>query len=254
VVPVSVTVGIARVTRLRDGRVRITTPCFRTTLFSIMPTRTLLSLAATISSLAVGACQPTQSSLDTSSAEPSAASADAVRMHLQTSASDTPSRRQFVLSYGKGADTTRFLFTFVPKRVEADSSFALTIGALAPYAGSRAVPLIEALAAMHGMPPARPVDDRRRGNVAVDVGILGVGLSLGVTRQSAIAGAFTHSSPGPWTVLKLFLPSLDEDVGQPEIFLALNEDAGEARFLLKDSAYWPTLAPTLAGVFAAPPP
>jgi len=129
-----------------------------------------------------------------------------------------------------------------------DGSFAVTRGTFASVSGSRAEPLLHALAVMHGSAPVVPKSMRRTGELAVDVGILGVGLTPGVSPRSAIAGAFSSTQPGPWTVLKLFFPSIDAAVGQPELYLALNEAAGEAQFLWKNPDYWPTLSSTLASV------
>ena len=215
-----------------------------------MTRSTLLLLVAALTLVALSAPPRAQTSVNAKVASLSEHSDDAVRVQLRVLDGSTPLMRRYVLAYGSRADTTRVAFAFAPTPLADDGSFAVTRGSFASFNGSRAEPLIHALAVMHGSAPVVPKSTRRTGELAVEVGILGVGLTLGVSPQSAIAGTFSSTQKGPWTVLKLFFPSLDAAVGQPELYLALNEAAGEAQFLWKNPDYWPTLSPTLAAVFA----
>ena len=211
-------------------------------------TQSTLLVVAALGLVAFSALLRAQTSGDAKVASPLEHSDDAVRVKLQVLDESTRLMRRYVLVYGSRADTTRVAFAFAPTPLANDGSFAVTRGTFASVNGSHAEPLLHALAVMHGSAPVVPKSTRRTGELAVDVGILGVGLTLGVSSESAIAGSFSSTQPGPWTVLKLFFPSIDAAVGQPELYLALNEAAGEAQFLWKNPDYWPTLSPTLASV------
>lgn len=170
-------------------------------------------------------------------------------------------RRRFLLEYGADAGRSALDFEYeIPGLNDAapttkdDDSFLSGVVAFERAPGGGSTALCVALAAMHGSttpPPDVAVIER----LEVDATVLGRNLSEGVVQgKPLIAGKYSGTGSGSWTVLKLFFPESGaesedgEGLGQPEIFLAIDESAGVACFEVKDTDYWPSLAPYFAAL------
>jgi hypothetical protein len=153
--------------------------------------------------------------------------------------------RAFELEYHGGGKVARFGFSFLPKLVPADAPAAFTTGKLTSRPGSESSTLMAALAQAHEA-RAGKVNQSRRSALDVDVGYFGDKLHKGAGAGTIIAGAFNSLPPGSWIVVKLFVPTDQDEPG--ELFLGLNPQQGEGLFLVKDPEYWGLLEGPLGSV------
>lgn len=210
-----------------------------------------LLLMAVIVALMTGAVRLWRRHTNEAAMIPAPLGDDVVVLQLMPAPTTREGATSYVIRYEEDGELSAFHFTYRPARPVPGSPFAATGGTLAPASGSRPAPLLRALARIHDGPPI--ATDAASAALDVDVGVLGTDLSEGASPgATVIAGTFSDANAGPWTVLKLFLPVSSEEEDPPEIFLALNPSAGEARFLVKEPEYWPSLghilAPALTGL------
>ena len=170
---------------------------------------------------------------------------DAVRFTVKETSPAGATERTFEAEFRGNGDLARFGFAFVPKPIPESGPAAFTTGTLSSRAGSQTSALIFALARAHEA-SSGTITLVRQATVPLDVAYFGDSLQMGPGGGTVIAGAFTTMPPGPWIVLKLFVPNDGEEPG--ELFLALNPEHGEGLFLVKDPEYWPLLELTLASV------
>lgn len=124
--------------------------------------------------------------------------------------------------------------------------FASTRGVLTAREDSRPEALLSALARAHSASRSlraigAPSKTRAR-EVELVTSILGMGVTRG-PGSYVLAGEFTTDKPGPWIVVKLFLPAEDA-----EIYVALDPSAGKGLFMTRDEECWPDLEPLLESV------
>ena len=179
---------------------------------------------------------------------PTTASEDTVVLCIAKTSDESEGVRCFELIYADESGSTRFALELGATSSGDESPFSMGDGALLRRAGSDPAPLLCALARLHGEPWRQRRAKANLDRLELTAAVLATNASV-TTSMRSIAGRYAKDPPGPWLVLKLFIPtSPEEDADQGEIFLALDERDGTAEFSVKDGEEWPEVARGLMSV------
>jgi hypothetical protein len=135
------------------------------------------------------------------------------------------------------------------REVKPDEHVASTDGVLIAREDSRPDGLLSALAsAHHASRSSRSLEAVGRSSkprvreVPFQTAIFGTALTRGHGNRM-LAGEFTSDTPGPWILVKIWLPAEGAD-----IYVALNSSAGKGLFITRYYENWPDLEPFLESV------
>jgi hypothetical protein len=164
-----------------------------------------------------------------------------------------PSQRDFMTpmrvwdaTYPSVFGAAHFEIAMELREVKPDEQFTSTSGVLTARDDSRPDGLLSALArAHHASRSLRALGESsksRTREVPFQTVIFGTALTRGHGHRT-LASEFTSDRPGPWILVKLYLPAEGAD-----IYVALNPSTGKGLFITRYDQNWPDLEPILESV------
>jgi hypothetical protein len=154
--------------------------------------------------------------------------------------------RVWEATYPSASGAAHFEIAMELREVKSDEQFASMRGVLTAREDSRPDGLLSALARAHRTSrlvraPGASAKPRAR-EVPFETAIFGTALTRGHGKRT-LASEFTSDTPGPWILVKIFLPAEGAD-----IYVALNPSAGKGLFMSRHDENWPDLEPILESV------